>query len=101
MPSKPNSTTTRKRIPESVREAVIARIEPELERYVISGEAGVFDLTFRGNHLYVASGVGAAHDRVRAVDDEAAAAPGMVTTRAILRDVWRRPQIHIELGPCW
>src|SRR5438132_252288 len=55
MPSKLPPAATGKRIPASVREAVLARLELELERYILSGEAGSFDLAFRGDYLYVAS----------------------------------------------
>ncbi|MBI4705071.1 MAG: hypothetical protein HY744_28525 [Deltaproteobacteria bacterium] len=42
-------------IPKEVREAVLCRLEPEQRRYLVSGEATSFELTFRDDLLYVAA----------------------------------------------
>jgi hypothetical protein len=42
-------------IPREVREAVLARLEPEQRRYVESGDVASFAFSFRGGYLYVAS----------------------------------------------
>lgn len=54
-PSKSTRWTGPQAIPAEVRQAVVARLEPEQRRYVGAGVASGFDLTFKGPYLYVAS----------------------------------------------
>ncbi|MGI5864127.1 MAG: hypothetical protein ACOX6T_19025 [Myxococcales bacterium] len=42
-------------VPSKVRKEVIARLEPQMERYIESGAADEFDLSFKGKYLYVAA----------------------------------------------
>ncbi|HCF62235.1 MAG TPA: hypothetical protein DFS52_30120 [Myxococcales bacterium] len=42
-------------IPKKVREEVVARLEPQMERYLESGAAEGFELSFEGKYLAVAA----------------------------------------------
>ena len=54
-PSKSTGRTGPPAIPAQVRQAVVARLEPEQRRYLAAGVACGFDLKFKGAYLHIAA----------------------------------------------